>query len=241
MTALMRIGRRGQRQGAAALSALAGRGTARRRDRGAAGAAGRHRAVHVGAAAATAIPTCASSRSSWCAACRPRRRRACCASLLEHEPHPNVCASAVDALAEVGTREALPALRGVRPALRRDAVPAVRDIDRHRAHFGRERLRPAWRDRTGDEDRCRRTSRQEDVRRLCEFLYRRTGMLFAEDKRYYIDRRLHGAHRGHRRAVLPGLFRAAAVRCRPRGRAPRQCLHGQRDLFLSARTISCAA
>jgi chemotaxis protein methyltransferase CheR len=32
---------------------------------------------------------------------------------------------------------------------------------------------------------------QEDVRRLCEFLYRRTGMLFAEDKRYYIDRRLH--------------------------------------------------
>lgn len=30
----------------------------------------------------------------------------------------------------------------------------------------------------------------EDVRRLCEFLYRRTGMLFAEDKRYFIDRRL---------------------------------------------------
>ena len=30
----------------------------------------------------------------------------------------------------------------------------------------------------------------EDVRRLCDFLYRRTGMLFAEDKRYYIDRRL---------------------------------------------------
>src|SRR6476660_3797263 len=35
------------------------------------------------------------------------------------------------------------------------------------------------------------TVRQEDVRRLCDFLYRRTGMLFAEDKRYYIDRRLH--------------------------------------------------
>jgi|SRR5262245_61838929 len=30
----------------------------------------------------------------------------------------------------------------------------------------------------------------EDVRRLCEFLYRRTGMLFSEDKRYYIDRRV---------------------------------------------------
>src|SRR5689334_205851 len=31
---------------------------------------------------------------------------------------------------------------------------------------------------------------QEDVRRLCEFIYRRTGMLFDESKRYYIDRRL---------------------------------------------------
>lgn len=31
---------------------------------------------------------------------------------------------------------------------------------------------------------------QEDVRRLCEFLYRRTGMSFSDDKRYYIDRRL---------------------------------------------------
>jgi chemotaxis protein methyltransferase CheR len=31
---------------------------------------------------------------------------------------------------------------------------------------------------------------QEEVQRLCEFLYRRTGMSFAENKRYYIDRRL---------------------------------------------------
>jgi chemotaxis protein methyltransferase CheR len=31
---------------------------------------------------------------------------------------------------------------------------------------------------------------QEEVRRLCEFLYRRTGMLFSDNKRYYIDRRL---------------------------------------------------
>ncbi|HET7257315.1 MAG TPA: protein-glutamate O-methyltransferase CheR [Xanthobacteraceae bacterium] len=30
----------------------------------------------------------------------------------------------------------------------------------------------------------------EEVRRLCEFLYRRTGMLFNDNKRYYIDRRL---------------------------------------------------
>jgi chemotaxis protein methyltransferase CheR len=31
---------------------------------------------------------------------------------------------------------------------------------------------------------------EQDVARLREFLYRRTGMLFAADKRYYIDRRL---------------------------------------------------
>jgi HEAT repeat protein len=31
--------------------------------------------------------------------------------LIEREPHPNVCAAAVDVLAEVGTRDAVPALR----------------------------------------------------------------------------------------------------------------------------------
>jgi chemotaxis protein methyltransferase CheR len=31
---------------------------------------------------------------------------------------------------------------------------------------------------------------QEEVRRLCEFLYRRTGMVFADTRRYYIDRRI---------------------------------------------------
>jgi chemotaxis protein methyltransferase CheR len=31
---------------------------------------------------------------------------------------------------------------------------------------------------------------QEEVQRFCEFIYRKTGMSFAESKRYYIDRRL---------------------------------------------------
>jgi chemotaxis protein methyltransferase CheR len=31
---------------------------------------------------------------------------------------------------------------------------------------------------------------QDEIRRLCEFIYRRTGMSFSGDKRYYIDRRL---------------------------------------------------
>jgi len=30
----------------------------------------------------------------------------------------------------------------------------------------------------------------EEIRRLCEFLYRRTGMIFRESKRYYIERRV---------------------------------------------------
>ena len=30
----------------------------------------------------------------------------------------------------------------------------------------------------------------EEFRRLCEFLYRRTGMMFNEDKRYYVERRI---------------------------------------------------
>jgi chemotaxis protein methyltransferase CheR len=30
----------------------------------------------------------------------------------------------------------------------------------------------------------------EETRRFCDFLYRRTGMMFADNKRYYIDRRL---------------------------------------------------
>lgn len=41
--------------------------------------------------------------------------------LIEHEPHPNVCAAAVEVLAEVGTREALPALE--RCAARFSATP----------------------------------------------------------------------------------------------------------------------
>ncbi len=32
--------------------------------------------------------------------------------LIEREPHPNVCAAAIDVLAEVGTRDAVPSLRG---------------------------------------------------------------------------------------------------------------------------------
>lgn len=45
--------------------------------------------------------------------------------------------------------------------------------------------------RSGQGDQAVDHVTPEDVRRLCEFLYRRTGMLFSDDKRYYIDRRLN--------------------------------------------------
>jgi chemotaxis protein methyltransferase CheR len=32
---------------------------------------------------------------------------------------------------------------------------------------------------------------EEEFRRLCEFLYRRTGMIFAENKRYFVERRVN--------------------------------------------------
>jgi chemotaxis protein methyltransferase CheR len=31
----------------------------------------------------------------------------------------------------------------------------------------------------------------EDFQRLCDFLYRRTGMVFTEAKRYYVERRVN--------------------------------------------------
>ena len=65
--------------------------------------------------------------------------------ILEHEPHPNVCASAVDALAEVGTPGCIAGAGGLRAALRRHAIPAVRHIDCDHAHFQRQGLKPAWR------------------------------------------------------------------------------------------------
>jgi chemotaxis protein methyltransferase CheR len=44
-------------------------------------------------------------------------------------------------------------------------------------------------DREGGASRAVRIS-SEDVERFCDFLYRRTGMSFSGDKRYFIDRRL---------------------------------------------------
>jgi FOG: HEAT repeat len=105
-------GRRGQCHGAAALSSVPGCCRARGEHRGAAGPAGSDPAVH-GAAPrdgdsdvrllATELARNMPAENATQLLCR----------LLEHEQHPNVCAAAIDVLAEVGTRDAVPALQPV--------------------------------------------------------------------------------------------------------------------------------
>ena len=51
----------------------------------------------------------------------------------------------------------------------------------------------------------------EDFRRLSEFIYRRTGMIFTEAKRYYVERRVHDRMNATG-ASLRQLFRPAARR-----------------------------
>ena len=63
-------------------------------------------------------------------------------SLLEHEQHPNVCAAAVEVLAEVG-REAIPRLRRA-PDVCWNSVPAICRVDSHRPDFGHGKLGFGW-------------------------------------------------------------------------------------------------
>ena len=63
-----------------------------------------------GVAAATTMPTFAFSPASSPAPCRAKRPYASAATLLDSEQEANVCAAAVDVLAEIGGPAALPAL-----------------------------------------------------------------------------------------------------------------------------------
>ena len=127
--------------------------------------------------------------------------RACWSS----EPHPNVCAAAIDVLAEVGTRDAVPALKACAerfsdtPFLPFAVSTTIARISEHR------RLGPEWHLQKFTDARAVHVT-QEDVRRLCEFLYRRTGMSFDDDKRYYIDRRVSRAHCGDRSGSFQSYF-----------------------------------
>lgn len=47
---------------------------------------------------------------------------------------------------------------------------------------------------------------EEEFRRLCEFLYRRTGMIFSETKRYYVERRIEERMAATGAATFPEYF-----------------------------------
>ncbi len=162
--------------------------------------------------------SCAPARSTPCARCReaagphlprlladPGRRRApaglrararpagrggqpaCCASCSSGRPKRTSAPRRSRCWPKSATPEALPALARCADALRGDPFLA----------FG---IKVAS-ERIGAPPSTRRELRsapvtEEEFRRLCEFLYRRTGMVFTEAKRYYVerrDRRAHGA------------------------------------------------
>jgi chemotaxis protein methyltransferase CheR len=76
----------------------------------------------------------------------------------------------------------------MRRTVRRDAISPVRGVGGDLADFGRGELAPM-----AEPEGTRRGPvhvTPEEVKRFCEFLYRRTGMSFGEGKAYFIDRRL---------------------------------------------------
>ena len=116
------------------------------------------------------------------------------------------------------------------------ALPgALRDALRRRPlhrlqHQGRDRR--IWRRRARHVSEIPPVS-EEEFRKVCEFLYRRTGMLFTEAKRYYVQRRISDRMALLKHSVLRDLFCLSSRRRRRRGRKVHQRLHRQRDLFLS--------
>ena len=147
-------------------------------------------------------------------------------ALLSSETEANVCAAAIDVLAEVGGPEALPVLAACAERFRDNAVSRLRDQDRDRPDHLAASVFPCLSSRALTE---------EEFRRLCEFLYRRTGMVFTEAKRYYVERRVVE----RMTATGSGSFASYFARLRSdvagRDRAVRQRLHRQRNLFLSRR------
>jgi chemotaxis protein methyltransferase CheR len=68
---------------------------------------------------------------------------------------------------------------------------------------------------------------EEELRRLSEFLYRRTGMVFSEDKRYFIQRRIN------ERMVVTGSDSFAAYFAQLRG-----AVRGEVEQFVNAFTVN---
>src|SRR4051812_42497933 len=68
---------------------------------------------------------------------------------------------------------------------------------------------------------------EQEFHRLCEFLYRGTGMLFTEAKRYYVERRIH------ERMIATGSLSFASSSARLRGGLP-----GEVEQFVNAFTVN---
>jgi chemotaxis protein methyltransferase CheR len=68
---------------------------------------------------------------------------------------------------------------------------------------------------------------QDEFRRLCEFLYRRTGMIFTEAKRYYVERR-----------VIERMTAAGSSSFEKYFACLRADLHGEIEQFVNAFTIN---
>lgn len=71
------------------------------------------------------------------------------------------------------------------------------------------------------------TITEEEFRRLCEFLYRRTGMIFTEAKRYYVERRVND----RMAATRSGSFASYFARLRSN-------LDGEIEQFINAFTVN---
>lgn len=92
--------------------------------------------------------------------------------VLVDDPDANVCASAVEVIAEAGTPEALPSLRRCAARFPDDSFLA------YAIGIALERVAaplpmPMSDSPVANQDRVS----EEDLRRLCEFLYRRTGLI----------------------------------------------------------------
>ena len=68
---------------------------------------------------------------------------------------------------------------------------------------------------------------ETEFSRLCEFLYRRTGMLFAESKRYYVDRRVADRMAATSETSFAGYFQRL-----------RSTLDGELEHFVNAFTVN---
>ncbi len=162
----------------------------------------------------------ASSSREHARATRPTR---CSATCSTREPEQNVCAAAVDVLAEIGGARGAAgagALRGALSRQRRSSAFAIKVAT----------------DRIGSQSPSRvpdfAALTEEEFRRLCDFLYRRTGMVFTEAKRYYVERRVVERMTATGSRSFDDYFARLRGDVRRRDRAVRQRVHRQRDLLL---------